>query len=124
LLIPYMKGGKETNRPLMTNPEQIIQLGAEQYAKCATALSILREVVMGPELFDFAFKEYARRWAFKHPQPADFFRTMEDASAVDLDWFWKGWFYTTDHVDQAVNNVTWYRLDAEKTNLEGSDRKT
>ncbi|HEX7017231.1 MAG TPA: M1 family metallopeptidase [Cyclobacteriaceae bacterium] len=124
LLIPYMKGGKETNRPLMTNPEQVIQLGAEQYAKCATALSILREVVMGPELFDFAFKEYARRWAFKHPKPADFFRTMEDASAVDLDWFWKGWFYSTDHVDQAVTNVTWYRLDAEKTNLEGRDRKS
>ncbi|HEY8513690.1 MAG TPA: M1 family metallopeptidase [Cyclobacteriaceae bacterium] len=124
LLVPYMKGGKDTNRPLMTNPEQIIQLGAEQYAKCATALNILREVVMGPELFDFAFKEYARRWAFKHPQPADFFRTMEDASAVDLDWFWKGWFYTTDNVDQAVSNVTWYRLDAEKTNLEGRDRKT
>ncbi|MFO7257597.1 MAG: M1 family metallopeptidase [Bacteroidota bacterium] len=124
LLVPYMKGGKETSRPLMTNPEQVIQLGAEQYAKCATALNILREVVMGPELFDFAFKEYSRRWAFKHPQPADFFRTMEDASAVDLDWFWKGWFYTTDHVDQAVSNVTWYRLDAEKTNLEGRDRKT
>lgn len=124
LLIPYMKGGKETGRPLMTNPEQIIQLGAEQYAKCATALSILREVIMGPELFDFAFKEYARRWAFKHPQPADFFRTMEDASAVDLDWFWKGWFYTTESVDQAVNNVTWYRLDAEKANLEGRDKKS
>ncbi|HLT80839.1 MAG TPA: M1 family metallopeptidase [Cyclobacteriaceae bacterium] len=124
LLIPYMKGGKETSRPLMTNPEQIIQLGAEQYAKCATALSILREVIMGPELFDFAFKEYARRWAFKHPQPADFFRTMEDASAVDLDWFWKGWFYTTESVDQAVNNVTWYRLDAEKANLEGRDKKS
>lgn len=124
LLIPYMKGGKSTNRPLMTNPEQVILLGSEQYAKCATALNILRETVMGPELFDYAFKEYARRWAFKHPQPADFFRTMEDASAVDLDWFWKGWFYTTDAVDLAVDNVKWYRLDAEKTNLEGRDRKT
>lgn len=124
LLIPYMKGGKSTNRPLMTNPEQIISLGSEQYAKCATALNILRETVMGPELFDYAFKEYAQRWAFKHPQPADFFRTMEDASAVDLDWFWKGWFYTTDHVDLAIENVKWYRLDPKKTDLEGREKKT
>lgn len=123
LLIPYMKGGKSTDRPLMTNPEQVISLGSEQYAKCATALNILRETVMGPELFDYALKEYAQRWAFKHPQPADFFRTMEDASAVDLDWFWKGWFYTTDNVDIAVDNVKWYRYDPKKTNLEGREKK-
>lgn len=123
LLIPYMKG-KSTDRPLMTNPEQVISLGSEQYAKCATALSILREVVMGPELFDYAFREYSRRWAFKHPQPADFFRTMEDASAVDLDWFWKGWFYTTDNVDLAIDKVTWYRHDPKKTNLEGREKKS
>lgn len=124
LLVPYMKGSKSTDRPLMTNPEQVISLGSEQYAKCATALSILREVVMGPELFDYAMKEYARRWAFKHPQPADFFRTMEDASAVDLDWFWKGWFYTTDNVDLAIENVKWYRHDPKKINLEGKEKKT
>ena len=123
LLIPYMKG-KSTDRPLMTNPEQVISLGSEQYAKCATALSILREVVMGPELFDYAFREYSRRWAFKHPQPADFFRTMEDASAVDLDWFWKGWFYTTDNVDLAIDKVTWYRHDPKKTNLEDREKKS
>ena len=94
----------------MTNSEQILQFGANAYAKPAAALSILRETIMGPELFDYAFKEYAKRWAFKHPDPADFFRTMEDASSIDLDWFWKGWFYTTDHVDIAVENVRWFKM--------------
>ncbi len=122
LLIPYMKGEKDLYRPLMTNPEQVNQLGQEQYTKCATALNILRETVMGPQLFDMAFKEYAQRWAFKHPKPADFFRTMEDASAVDLDWFWKGWFYTTDNVDISVDHVKWYRLNMEKPNLENREK--
>lgn len=102
----------------MTNSEQVIQLGAEQYAKAATALYILRETVMGPELFDMAFKEYSERWAFKHPMPADFFRTMEDASAVDLDWFWRGWFYTTDANDQTLEEVKWYRLETDRSKLE------
>jgi Peptidase family M1 domain len=97
-------------RPLMTNSEQVIQFGPEQYAKAATALYILRETVMGKELFDKAFKEYAQRWAFKHPKPADFFRTLEDASAVDLDWFWRGWFYTTDNCDQSIDQVKWFKL--------------
>jgi aminopeptidase N len=79
----------------MTNSESVLQFGNNAYGKPATALNILRETVMGRELFDYAFKEYSRRWAFKHPSPADFFRTMEDASGVDLDWFWRGWFYTT-----------------------------
>jgi hypothetical protein len=122
-LVPYMKGDKSTQRPLMTNPEQVIQLGSEQYAKCATALNILRETVMGPELFDKSINEYAQRWAFKHPNPGDFFRTMEDASAVDLDWFWKGWFYTTDHVDLSVDDVKWYRVGEEAASLEGVDPK-
>ena len=83
---------KDMLRPIMTNSEQIAgrEFGANAYAKPAAALSVLRETIMGPELFDYAFKEYSRRWAFKHPDPADFFRTMEDASAVDLDWFWRG----------------------------------
>ena len=81
--------------------------------KPATALNILREVVMGPELFDYAFKTYSERWAFKNPSPADFFRTMEDASAVDLDWFWRGWFYSTDNVDINVADVEWYQLETE-----------
>jgi len=105
-----MKGDKEGIRPIMTNSEQILQFGNNAYGKPAAALSILRETIMGPKLFDYAFKEYARRWAFKHPDPADFFRTMEDASAIDLDWFWKGWFYTTDNVDVSVEKVKWYKM--------------
>lgn len=121
-LVPYMKGDKATMRPLMTNSEQVIMFGPEQYQKAATALFILRETVMGHDLFDKAFKEYAQRWAFKHPKPADFFRTLEDASAVDLDWFWKGWFYTTDNVDQSLDQVKWYKLRTEKVNVEGKEK--
>jgi hypothetical protein len=101
----YMALDKNLQVPIMTNPESIARLGDNAYGKPATALNILRETVMGRELFDYAFKEYARRWAFKHPSPADFFRTMEDASAVDLDWFWRGWFYSNEHVDISLNNV-------------------
>ncbi len=122
MIVPYMKGDGSLQRPLMTNSEQILQFGAEQYAKTATALNILRETVMGPELFDKAFKEYSTRWAFKHPKPADFFRTLEDASAVDLDWFWKGWFYTTDRCDQSIDKVKWYRVRKEQTNLESKEK--
>jgi hypothetical protein len=121
-LVPYMKGDKNTMRPLMTNSEQVIQFGSEQYQKAATALNILRETVMGHELFDRSFKEYAQRWAFKHPKPADFFRTMEDASAVDLDWFWRGWFYSTDNVDMSLDQVKWYKLRTAQTNLEGKEK--
>ncbi len=121
-IVPYMMGDKETQRPLMTSAENIIQYGAEQYAKTATALNILRETVMGKELFDKAFKEYSERWAFKHPKPADFFRTMEDASAVDLDWFWRGWFYSTDNTDISVDAVKWYTVKKEETNLENKSR--
>jgi hypothetical protein len=110
-IVPYMKGGKDYMVPIMTNSEQLKQFGSNAYAKPATALNILRETIMGPELFDYAFKQYAQRWAFKHPTPADFFRTMEDASAVDLDWFWKGWFYTTDNVDIEVADINWYKYD-------------
>ena len=117
-IISYMKGDKENIRPIMTNSEQILQFGNNAYAKPAAALWILRETIMGPELFDYAFKEYARRWAFKHPSPADLFRTMEDASAVDLDWFWRGWFYTTDHVDMSVDNVKWYKMELEEESFE------
>jgi len=115
-MVPYMKGDKSYIRPIMTNSEQILQFGYNAYGKPAAALTILRETIMGPELFDYAFKEYARRWAFKHPTPADFFRTMEDASAIDLDWFWRGWFYGTDHVDMGIDEVKWYRIkQSEKT---------
>jgi hypothetical protein len=117
-LAPYLKGAKNNMRPLMVTGDQVIELGNEQYSKAATGLTILRETVMGPELFDKAFKEYAQRWAFKHPKPADFFRTMEDASAVDLDWFWKGWFYTTDVCDQSIDQVKWFKMRKEQTDLE------
>lgn len=117
-LIPYLKGDKNKMRPLMVNSEQVIEFGPEQYAKAATGLYMLRETVMGPELFDKSFKEYAQRWAFKHPKPADFFRTLEDASAVDLDWFWKGWFYTTDACDQSIDQVKWFKLRKEQTEME------
>ena len=117
-IVPYMSGERGLFRPIMTNSEQILQFGNNAYAKPATALNVLREVVMGPELFDYAFKKYAERWAFKNPSPADFFRTMEDASAVDLDWFWRGWFYSTDAVDVNVANVEWYRMASEDNQLE------
>jgi hypothetical protein len=117
-IVNYFKGDKNLMRPLMTNSEQVIQFGPEQYAKAATALYILRETVMGKDLFDKSFKEYCQRWAFKHPKPGDFFRTLEDASAVDLDWFWKGWFYTTDVNDQTIDQVKWFRLKTDKSNLE------
>lgn len=119
-IVPYMKGSKDFMRPIMTAHDLLTQPGPEAYSKPAAALVILREQVMGPELFDQAFKEYAERWAFKHPKPADFFRTMEDASAVDLDWFWRGWFYTTDNVDVEVANVKWMRIKGENQNLEGN----
>lgn len=104
-IVDYMKGDKSNIMPIMTNSESIKQFGSNAYGKPATALNILRETVMGRELFDFAFKTYANRWKFKHPTPADFFRTMEDASGIDLDWFWRGWFYTTDHVDMSIDYV-------------------
>ena len=101
----YMRLPKNQLEPIMTNSENISNFGANAYGKPATALNILRETVMGRELFDFAFKQYCNRWAFKHPEPGDFFRTMEDASAVDLDWFWRGWFYDIDPVDISVDTV-------------------
>ena len=112
-IVPYMKSDPSQMQPIMTNSENIIQFGNNAYGKPAAALNILRETVMGRELFDYAFKEYASRWAFKHPKPADFFRTMEDASGVDLDWFWRGWFYTTQAVDQNLAEVEWFSLDTK-----------
>jgi Peptidase family M1 domain len=118
-IVNFMKGDKALMRPIMaTADNQGGYAGSNGYDKPAAALTLLRETVMGPELFDKAFKEYAERWAFKHPKPADFFRTMEDASAVDLDWFWRGWFYTTDNVDLTVEDVKWYRVKQTQTDPE------
>lgn len=119
----YMSGPKSGQRPIMTNSEQIKQFGHNAYGKPAAALNILREVVLGPELFDYAFKEYANKWRFKRPMPADFFRTMEDASGIDLDWFWKGWFYTTDHVDIDLAGVAWYKDGSQLTKEERNAAK-
>ena len=114
-IVPYMKGNQQYLEPIMSNSENIYNFGANAYGKPATGLNILRETIMGHELFDHAFKTYAQRWKFKHPTPEDFFRTMEDASAVDLDWFWRGWFYSTDYVDIALKDVKEYYVSTEPT---------
>lgn len=105
-IVDYMKLPKDQLEPIMTNSENINHFGPNAYAKPATGLNILRETVMGRALFDKAFKTYAKRWAFRHPEPADFFRTMNDASAENLDWFWRGWFYGIDPVDISIDQVT------------------
>jgi hypothetical protein len=116
----YMKLPKDQLEPIMTNSENIIQFGPNAYSKPATGLNILRETILGRDLFDYAFKEYARRWAFKHPEPADLFRTLEDASGEDLDWFWRGWFYSTDACDISLDTVKYAKADVEAV---GDERK-
>ena len=122
-IVEYMKGDKSGISPIMTNSESILQFGNNAYGKPATALNILRETIMGRELFDYSFKTYSERWAFKHPTPADFFRTMEDASAVDLDWFWRGWFYTNDHVDISLDKVNWFKINTGNPEIENTISK-
>lgn len=112
----YMQS--EAQVPIMTQSDSLLQFGNNAYAKPATALNILRETILGRELFDYAFKQYAQRWKFKRPMPADFFRTMEDASGIDLDWYWRGWFYTTDHTDISIENVRLYTLDTRNPDVE------
>lgn len=125
-IVSYMKGDKSIMRPVMgSSDNQSSSFGPNGYTKPSAALTLLRETIMGPELFDKAFKEYSNRWSFKHPKPADFFRTMEDASAVDLDWFWRGWFYTTDNVDVTLDDIKWFKvkgttIDPEKKSVKVS----
>jgi hypothetical protein len=119
----YMKLPKDQLEPIMTNSHNIVQFGPNAYSKPATGLNILRETIMGRELFDYAFKEYARRWAFKHPEPADLFRTLEDASGEDLDWFWRGWFYSTDACDISLDTVKYAVADTSSGNI-GTARTT
>jgi hypothetical protein len=114
-IVPYMSGDQKFLEPIMSNSENIYQFGSNAYGKPATGLNILRETIMGHELFDHAFKTYSQRWMFKHPTPEDFFRTMEDASAVDLDWFWRGWFYSTDYVDMGIQEVKQYYVSEQQT---------
>lgn len=120
-IVDYMKS--ENQVPIMTNSESLLQFGNNAYGKPATALNILRETVMGRELFDFAFKKYAQSWKFKRPMPADFFRIMEDASSIDLDWFWRGWFYSTDHVDIGIGKVKEYILETGNPKRDKALRK-
>jgi len=122
-IVDYMKGDKNFISPIMVNSESIHQFGNNAYGKPATAMNILRETIMGRELFDHAFKMYAQRWMFKHPTPEDLFRTMEDASGVDLDWFWRGWFYTTDHTDIAMNDIKWFKIDTKEPKKESAEKK-
>jgi len=122
-IVNYMKGDKERISPIMTNSESIHQFGNNAYGKPATAMNILRETIMGRELFDYAFKMYSNRWMFKHPNPEDLFRTMEDASSVDLDWYWRGWFYSTDHVDIALENVKYYRINDQNPVTNKQEKK-
>jgi len=117
-IVDYMKGDIDGLQAIMSNSESVTQLGNNAYGKPAAALNILRETVMGRELFDYAFKMYSQRWMFKHPSPADFFRTMEDASAVDLDWFWRGWFYSNDFVNQELSEVRWLKMDTQNPDIE------
>jgi hypothetical protein len=114
-IVPYMSGDQKGLEPIMSNSESIRQFGNNAYGKPAAGLNILRETIMGRELFDYAFKTYANRWKFKHPTPEDFFRTMEDASAFDLDWFWRGWFYTTDNNDIGIKEVKKFFVSNEPT---------
>ncbi len=117
----YMKS--EQQEPVMTQSDSVTRLGPNAYTKPAVALNILRDVILGRELFDFAFKEYATRWKFKRPTPSDFFRTMEEASGVDLDWFWRGWFYSTDHVDISLDKVYKLQLDTKDPDIDFERRR-
>lgn len=123
MITDYMRGDQKFISPIMTNSESIWQFGNNAYGKPATALNILRETVMGRELFDFAFKTYCERWKFKHPTPADLFRTMEDASGVDLDWFWRGWFYSTEYVDISLDYVKNFELNSNNPEIEKAANK-
>lgn len=114
LITDYMKLPKNELEPIMTMGDNVLSVGSNAYAKASTGLNILRETIMGRELFDYAFKQYARRWAFKHPTPADLFRTMEDASGIDLDWFWRGWWFGTEPVDISLDSVKWFKMDDPK----------
>ncbi len=119
----YMSGNKDTQVPIMTNSESVTHFGDNAYAKVTQGLNILRETIIGRDLFDYAFKTYSTRWMFKNPSPADFFRTMEDASGIDLDWFWRGWFYSIDHVDIELSNIKWYKLDTKNPDIEKPFKK-
>ncbi len=119
-IVPFMSGDKNILRPIMTTSdnELLSQFGSNFYRKPTVGLQMLRNSIVGKELFDAAFKEYANRWKYKHPNPGDLFRTLEDATATDLDWFFRGWFFTTDYVDMELSNVTWFKVYEAEQNIE------
>lgn len=125
-IVPFMSGDKNILRPIMTTSDNELfnQFGANFYIKPTVGLQMLRHSIIGKELFDQAFKEYANRWKYKHPNPADLFRTLEDATATDLDWFYRGWFFTTDNVDMELTNVKWFNVFEEDTNIEDKNKKS
>jgi hypothetical protein len=120
-IVDYMKSDQQV--PIMTQSDSVLNLGPNAYGKPSAALNILRETILGRDLFDFAFREYSRRWMFKRPTPSDFFRTMEEASGVDLDWFWRGWFYSTDHVDISIDRVYKLRVDTKDPDIDFDRRR-
>ncbi|WP_147678530.1 M1 family metallopeptidase [Algibacter pacificus] len=122
-IVPYMGGDQSNISPIMSQGDYVHQFGPNAYTKPAAALYMLRQTIMGPELFDYAFRTYSQRWMFKHPTPADFFRSMEDASAMDLDWFWRGWFYTTDYTDIGIKGVKQFYLTDKPTEKAIEDAK-
>ncbi|MEO1255699.1 MAG: M1 family aminopeptidase, partial [Bacteroidota bacterium] len=124
-IVPFMMGDQKTLRPIMTNSDNdlLYQMGANFYQKPTVGLQMLRETIVGRELFDVAFKEYANRWKYKHPNPSDFFRTLEDGTATDLDWFFKGWFFTTETVDINLAEVKWFQLKEEEATVENKNRR-
>jgi hypothetical protein len=123
-IVPFMSGDKNILRPIMTTSDNELfnQFGANFYIKPTVGLQMLRNSIIGKELFDEAFKEYANRWKYKHPNPSDLFRTLEDATATDLDWFYRGWFFTTDHVDMELSQVKWFKVDEKTSNIEDQKR--
>ncbi|GAB4031086.1 M1 family metallopeptidase [Spirosoma gilvum] len=125
-IVPYMQLDSTQQVSIMSSSDNVPRntFGPNAYTKPGTGLNILRETIMGRELFDYAFKEYARRWAFKSPEPADFFRTMEDASGVDLDWFWKGWFYSVQPVDQSLVKVDWFQAGSQNPEISKAEART
>ncbi len=124
MIVPFMSGDKSIMRPIMTTSDNELfsQFGANFYLKPTVGLQMLRNSIVGKELFDQAFKEYCNRWKYKHPNPADLFRTLEDATAVDLDWFFKGWFFTTDEVNMELSDVKWFKVYEESLNIEDQNK--
>ncbi|MCV9388230.1 M1 family aminopeptidase [Reichenbachiella ulvae] len=124
-IVPYMKGNQDVMRPIMTTSdvESLSRLGANYYNKPAVGLQMLRETIVGRELFDQAFKEYSTRWMYKHPNPGDLFRTLSDATGTNMDWFIRGWFFTTDNVDINLDKVKWYQLKEEEVSVENKGKK-